>query len=171
MIQSRHGPLSHFRAYLALLGFVAACLAVGVLGGLVTIPNVAGWYRTIAKPGFTPPDWVFGPVWTTLYLGMAVAAWLVWRVPAKAAGTTARTRALGLFWAQLILNCAWSFLFFGAKLLAVSAVEIVILLGLVGACAIAMGRIQKLAALLFLPYFLWVAYASALTVAIWWLNS
>ena len=99
------------REWLALLGFVVLSFAAAGIGGLFTAPAVraGGWYYQIQKPSWTPPSWLFGPVWTALYLMMAVAAWLVWRQ----GGWAAQGGALGLFLVQLALNAAWSWLFFG----------------------------------------------------------
>ncbi len=98
--------------WIGLAGFIAICLLTGALGGWVTSQSVIEWYPTLNKPAWNPPAWVFAPVWTTLYVMMAVAAWLVWKE------TSARLRcspALVLFFVQLALNCLWSLLFFGAR--------------------------------------------------------
>jgi benzodiazapine receptor len=101
--------MSQLVRWTGLVAFVVACLAVGGLGAVVTTPEINGWYRTIAKPTWNPPDWVFGPVWTTLYVMMAIAAWLVWQKD----GWRAAVVPLTLFAIQLALNFAWSWIFFG----------------------------------------------------------
>ena len=150
--------------WITLLGFLALCFAVAGIGGAVTATSVETWYRTLMKPAFTPPDRVFGPVWTTLYAMMALAAWLVWRRIGW------RDQALRLFFAQLALNLAWSILFFGLHLVGLALVDIVVLLVLIAATTLAFWRINRWAGLLLVPYLLWVAYATALNGAIWLMN-
>lgn len=150
----------------ALAGLLALCLAVGGLGGMVTATSVDTWYPTLSKPGFTPPDWVFAPVWTALYLLMAVAAWRVWRCR----DAPDRSRALAVFGVQLALNLGWSVLFFGLQMVGAAAVEVIVLLAAIVACALLFRRIDGTAAVLLAPYALWVAYAAALTISIWTLN-
>lgn len=150
-----------------LVGFVALVMAVAWIGSAVTLPVIPTWYADLAKPSFTPPNWVFGPVWTTLYLMMAYAAWRVWR---GAAGAD-RGRALALWGGQLALNLAWSLLFFGGQLIGLALVDIfLLLLAIAGAMAL-FARIDRLAAWLLAPYLAWVAYAAALNFAIWRLNA
>ena len=98
-------------SWLGLVAFVVVCFAVSGVGGAITAPQIGGWYAGLAKPGWTPPGWVFGPVWSALYLGMAIAAWLVWRQ----GGLASAAAPLGLFGVQLALNLAWSWLFFGLE--------------------------------------------------------
>jgi len=156
------------RELLALLGFVVLCFAAAGFGALFTTPQTApgGWYSQIQKPSWTPPSWLFGPVWTALYLMMAVAGWWVWRQ----GGWGAQRGALGLFLVQLVLNAAWSWLFFGLRspswgLIGIALLWIAILLTL-----LAFFRVSPLAGWLMVPYFLWVSYASALNFTIWRLN-
>jgi tryptophan-rich sensory protein len=148
---------------LVLIGFVAICLLVGLIGGLATAPAIPTWYAGLAKPSFNPPAWIFGPVWTALYILMAVATWLVWRCG------NART-ALRLFAAQLLLNALWSPLFFGLKRIDLALLDIVLLLAAILATSIAFGRRSRLAALLFVPYLAWVAFATVLNFTLWRLN-
>lgn len=162
-LRARTGPR---RDLLALAGFVALCLSVAAAGGAVTATSVGTWYQSLEKPPFNPPDWVFAPVWTTLYLLMAVAAWRVWRAP----GSPKRVAALADFSVQLALNLAWSVLFFGLQLIAAALVEILFLLAAITMTTIRFRRIDPLAGTLFLPYLLWVAYATILNAALWWLN-
>lgn len=151
-------------SWIALLAFLAVCFAVAGIGGAVTATSVGTWYPTLAKPAFTPPDRVFGPVWTVLYAMMALAAWLAWRRVGW------RSWALLLFFAQLALNLLWSILFFGLQLVGLALVDIVVLVALIILTTIAFWRIDRRAGLLFVPYLLWVGYASALNGAIWRMN-
>ena len=150
--------------WLALAGFVLLCLAVGAIGGWATQPAIEGWYRVIAKPDWTPPDWVFAPVWTLLYIMMAVAAWLVWQSRRNIGP------ALGLFFVQLALNLAWSLIFFGLRAPGLAALEIAALWLLVALTMVAFFRRVRVAGLLFVPYLAWVSFAAALNIAIWRLN-
>jgi tryptophan-rich sensory protein len=154
-----------WRDWLGLLVSIAITGAVSIVGSAVTLPEIPGWYASLNKPWFTPPNWMFGPVWTTLYLMMAVAAWLVWR----AAFGQARG-ALALYALQLALNLLWSVLFFGLQRIGLAALEIVILDVAIIATIIAFRRFSQAAAWLMVPYLLWVGYATGLTVAIWRLN-
>ena len=157
---TRHGRAT----WLALLAFLAVCFAVAGISGAITRTSVDSWYPTLAKPAFTPPDWVFGPVWTVLYAMMALAAWLVWR------RVRWQGRALYLFFAQLALNLLWSIVFFGLQLVGAALVDIVVLAVLITLTAVAFWRIDRRAGLLFVPYLLWVVYAGALNGAIWRMN-
>lgn len=151
---------------LGLLLWVALCLAAGGLGGLVTTPAIPTWYAQLEKPAWTPPGWLFGPAWTTLYLLMAVAAWLVWR----RGGFAGQRRPLTLFLVQLALNAAWSFLFFGLRNPGLGLAEIVVLWAMIVATLLAFRRVSTAAALLLVPYLLWVTFATALNFEIWRLN-
>jgi len=159
------GP-TRARGLLALGGFLAPCLAVWALNGAVTATSVDGWYRTLSKPAFNPPDWVFAPVWSALYVMMALAAWLVWRRVGLAGGRI----ALSLWGVQLALNLAWSILFFGLNRIGLALVDIVLLLLAIATTTVAFWRIDARAGLLFLPYLLWVGYATVLNGALWALN-
>ena len=153
-------------SWLVLGGFLLLCLAVGYVGGRVTAPAVASWYPTLVKPSFNPPDWIFAPVWTLLYLLMGVAAWRVWRTPSQ----PRRRRALGLFMLQLALNLGWSLVFFGMRAIGAALIEILVLLAVIFATAIAFWRLDRWAGLLFLPYAVWVGFAAILNFTIWRLN-
>jgi benzodiazapine receptor len=149
-----------------LLAFVVVCLGIGALGGIATASSVETWYQTLQKPPFNPPDWVFAPVWTTLYILIGVSGWLVWRRVGFAGAKT----AFQVYAAQLVLNLAWSFLFFGAKALAAALIEVVVLLISIIATIILFRSHHRGAALLLVPYALWVSFASLLTASIWYLN-
>lgn len=157
------------RHSLALLGWVVLCEAAGVIGALFTAPAIPGWYAALAKPAFSPPPWVFGPVWTTLYLLMGVAAWMVWRD--KRAVPTMRRRALTLFALQLALNALWSPVFFGLHNLAGAFALIVLLWLAIIATFAAFARVSRSAAWLLAPYLAWVTFATYLTYALWSLNA
>jgi tryptophan-rich sensory protein len=146
------------------VGVLAAPLAVGAIGGVITAPRIQTWYRTLRRPPWTPPDAVFGPVWSTLYLLMGIAAILVRHADADPGD---RQLATALNRLQLGLNLAWSVAFFGARnpgagLLAITALWVAI-----AATVAAYARTQRTAALLLLPYLGWVSFAAALNAAIW----
>jgi benzodiazapine receptor len=149
----------------ALVLAVGICLLVGAIGGWVTATSVKTWYPTLAKPSFTPPDWIFGPVWTVLYVLMGIAAWRVWRAGSGRAGG-----ALALFAVQLAANLGWSIAFFGLRQIGAALVVIVVLEAMILATVVRFGRIDRLAAGLLVPYALWVAFATLLNAAIWRLN-
>lgn len=151
------------RSAAALALFLVACFAVSAIGGAVTAPEIDGWYRTLPKPWFTPPDGVFAPVWTVLYAAMAVAAWRVWR----RAGLAGAPGAFLLFAVQLALNLGWSLLFFGLHAVGAALLEISVLLAAVVATGVAFHRVDRTAGLLIVPYAAWVAYAAALNAGIW----
>jgi tryptophan-rich sensory protein len=152
--------------WIGLLLWIALSFAVAGMGGRWTAGEVKGWYRTLTRPSIAPPDWVFGPVWSILYAGMAVAAWRVW----LAAPTHTRTWALALFLLQLALNLTWSWIFFRKHAIGLALVEVVVLWVAVGATTLAFGRVAPLAAWLMAPYLAWVAFATALNAAFWRLN-
>lgn len=154
------------RDVLGLVAFVALCLVVSGIGGAITATSVGTWYQALQKPPFNPPDWVFAPVWTTLYILMAIAGWRVWRH----AGFDAGRSALAVFAVQLGLNLAWSFLFFGLQRIGPALVEIVILLIAIIVNAILFWRIDRWAGALLVPYVIWVAYATVLNASLWLLN-
>lgn len=140
---------------------------VGLTAAFATISSVAEWYPTLAQPSFTPPPWVFGPVWTALYLMMGVALYLVWRLDPAPPGAK---QALALYWIQLALNWAWSFLFFYFRAPGLALMEILALLVVLVWTTRAFDRYSRPAALLLAPYILWVGFATALNGGFWWLN-
>lgn len=149
-----------------LLVFLVLTFAFAGIGGAVTGPALETWYPALEKPAWNPPNWVFGPVWSFLYLTMAVAAWLVWRKRGLAA---ARVPLL-LFLLQLMLNAAWSGLFFGLHLPAAAFVDLVLLWLAIFATILAFRRSVALAGWLLTPYLAWVTYAGTLNLAIWLAN-
>jgi translocator protein len=145
---------------LALVGFIALCFSAAALGAF--FPPDA-WYAGLNKPSWNPPAWVFGPVWTALYLGMACAAWRVWRL--------ANVRVpLALFAVHLLLNAAWSPLFFGAHALGLAFLEIVVLWIAIATTGAVFYRRDRVAGLLFVPYLAWVSFAAVLNAVLWRLN-
>jgi tryptophan-rich sensory protein len=150
---------------LPFIGFLVLTLGVGAVSGIATAHAIDGWYATLTKPSFNPPNEIFGPVWTALYVLIGVAAWRVWRC------ISLNNKAMLLFFVQLALNFAWSFIFFEAHAIALALAEIVLLLLLILATMAAFWRIDRFAGLLFVPYAAWVAFATALSAAIWQLNS
>ena len=144
---------------------IVVSLAVGGIGGLVTASSVTTWYTGLIKPPFNPPNAVFGPVWTTLYVLMALAAWRVWRT-----GPIARRPGLILYAVQLALNLAWSLFFFGLRQPAIALAEIALLFAAVVATGVAFWRTDRAAGVMMIPYAAWVAFASVLNFEIWRLN-
>jgi len=146
----------------------AVSLGAGLIGSLVTIgggPQL--WYATLAKPFFTPPNWVFSPVWTVLYLLMGIAAFLVWRKGLVSAGVKT---ALAWFLVQLSLNALWTPVFFGLHRIGPALVVIVLLWAAIVATMRRFLRISRLAGVLLVPYLLWVSFAAVLNASLWHLN-
>jgi benzodiazapine receptor len=147
------------------------CLVVtfsaGFIGSLFTRTAISGWYSNLNKPFFTPPDWLFGPVWTGLYLLMAVSAFLIWQ---KGLANPAVKTALVLFLLQLILNLLWSPIFFGLKMPLLAFIEILLLCAAIILTILAFARISIFASVLLLPYILWTCFAAVLNFSIWLLN-
>ena len=152
--------------WIGLAIFLGICLGAGGLGAIATTPEIDGWYRTVAKPPWNPPNSVFGPVWSTLFVMMAVAAWLVWRP----AGFIAAKVPLLLFTVQLALNVAWSWIFFGLHQPGWAFVEIVILWAAIAVTMRAFFLRSQFAGWLLVPYLAWVSFAAVLNFAIWRLN-
>jgi len=151
------------RPAIAFLVCLAIVLAIASLGALFPPGD---WYAGLAKPSFNPPNWVFGPAGTTLYLMIAFATWLLWRAPAGAP----RSRALGWSAAHLVLNAAWTPMFFGLQQTGLALVVIVLMWFAILATVIAAWRVSRPAAWLLLPYLAWVTFATVLNAAIWRLN-
>lgn len=155
------------KSLLAAGASIGLALVVGAIGGIATSSSVGSWYATLNKPAFNPPGAVFGPVWTALYILMALAAWRVWRAPA---GDAPRRRALVLYGVQLALNLAWSLIFFGLRRPDLALLEIVVLLIAIIATTAAFARVDRPAAWMMAPYIAWVSFATLLTFSIWRLN-
>ncbi|UFH35999.1 TspO/MBR family protein [Flavobacterium acetivorans] len=147
---------------------VVTCLAIGYFSGIVTRSSIETWYPTLIKPSFNPPNWVFAPVWSMLYIMMGVAAALVW--DRMESDKEAVKRALLIFAIQLALNALWSYLFFGLHNPMLAGIEIVLLWLLIYETYIHFSKINKIAGYLILPYLAWVSFATVLNASIWWLN-
>lgn len=145
---------------------LVVCFAAAALGSLMTLPSIPTWYAALNKPFFSPPNWIFGPVWTVLYAMMAIAFWRVWTL---GRGTALQIAALA-FAIQLVLNVAWSGAFFGLHSPGLALVVIVALVLAIIATMGAFSRIDGLAAWLLAPYLAWVLFASGLNASVWWLN-
>ena len=150
---------------LALFGFVGAAFLAGAIGSWATIENVRSWYPALIKPAWNPPNWIFGPVWTTLYVLMGVAIWRAWR-----GGSPAARSLLRGYFVQLFFNALWSVLFFGLKQPAWALADIGVLWLLLIWLQCGLGRADRIAGWLWLPYVLWVSFATALNTAIVRLN-
>lgn len=153
----------------ALGSTLAALVALSLSFGAAFIGSrfgVGAWYATLAKPGWTPPNWLFGPVWSLLYLMMAVASWLVW----KRAGLAGAALPLAVFVLQLFLNAAWSWLFFGRHAIGLALLDIVLLWIAIAGTIVLFRGVDRRAGMLLVPYLLWVTYAAALNARIWQLN-
>ena len=142
-------------------------LFFGVLGGMITINSVRTWYPGIQKPSFNPPNWLFGPVWSTLFMIIGISAYLVW---IRRDSIVHFPRTVAVYFIQLILNLAWSFLFFYNHLIGAALIEIIALLVVIAINGIMFYKINRIAGLLFIPYFLWVSFATFLTYNIFILN-
>lgn len=150
---------------LGLLGWLAATFIAAAVGAAASA-QAGPFYAQLVRPGWAPPGWLFGPVWTALYVLMAIAAWLVWRV----GGFRAARSALSLFVVQLAVNALWSWLFFGMHRGALAFADIVLLWVLIVATLRAFWRIRPLGGALLVPYLLWVSFAAVLNYSIWQLN-
>lgn len=153
---------------MALIGFVGLCLLVWAANGAMTAGSVNGWYLTLVRPPLLPPDWVFGPVWTVLYVTIGVSAWLVWRRVDVAAH---RKRAALRIWGwQLLANALWPAAFFGLGRPGLGVAVIVLLWGSIVTTVRVFWPLQRGAAVLLLPYLGWVTFATYLNFGFWWLN-
>ena len=149
--------------YIKLMVSVGACLIVGFVAGIWTSSSISSWYSTLNKPSFNPPNWLFGPVWTVLYILMGIALYLVWN-------NHGSKIAVMFFVIQLVLNFLWSFLFFSLKNSLIAFIEILVLLMMIVTTTIEFYPISAAAAYLMIPYILWVSFASVLNFSIYWLN-
>lgn len=151
----------------SLLVAIAIPLIIGGIGGVVTANTVSSWYPTLNLPSWNPPNWIFGPVWTTLYILMGIAAWRVWRLGLD---EPAVRSALFFFGLQLLFNLGWSLLFFGAKRLDLALMEIFVLLALLLVTTLRFAALDRWAGWLLVPYLAWSTFATILNGTIWWLN-
>jgi tryptophan-rich sensory protein len=155
--------MSRGRTIPGLCGWLLACFAAAAMGGLF-MPGE--WYASLKKPSWNPPGWIFGPVWSALYAMMSVAAWLVW----KRGGFVVQRRPLALFLAQLVLNAAWTPLFFGLHRPGAAFAEILLLWLAIAWTIAAFWRVHRVAAWLLAPYLAWVGFAAVLNGTLWRLN-
>ncbi len=147
--------------------FVLLAFLAPAISAVLSISGPGDWYDSLNKPWFNPPNWVFGPVWFVLYCFMGVAAWLVWRK----GSVENLTWPLGLFVGQLVLNALWTPLFFGMQRPGLALVNILILWVAIAATGMSFYPLSRLGALLLLPYWLWVSFATILNASLWWLNT
>ncbi len=141
-------------------------LLIGGISGGLTASAIPTWYSTLSKPSFNPPNYLFGPVWTLLYILMGISLYLVWNSPQSAL----RKKALIIFAVQLAANFLWSILFFSMHLLFVSIIDILFMWALILSMIITFSKIKKVAGWMNIPYLLWVSFASVLNISFWWLN-
>jgi translocator protein len=153
--------------WIALIVSIIIAFGAAAIGGLSTTKSIPTWYRTLRKPWFNPPDWAFGPVWTILYLLMAVAAWLVWSENAVAPVLL----PLAFYGIQLALNTLWSYIFFARKEIDKAFVEIIALWIMILITTVLFWNVSQLAGVLMIPYISWVSIASALNYRVWKLNT
>jgi len=147
----------------SLVVWLVACFATASLGAVFPPSD---WYAALRKPPWNPPPWIFAPVWTALYAAMAVAAWRVWR----RGGWSEQRQALGFFIVQLVLNAAWTPLFFGLHRPGLALLDLTVLWLAIGATMVIFYREDRVAGFLFVPYFIWVSFAACLNFAVWGLN-
>ena len=155
--------VSRRRDVFGLAAFVVMCFGVSLLGGRAAQPALAHWYPELSKPDWTPPVWLFGPIWTLLYPMLAVAGWLAWREGRSRGGTL-------LFLLQMTLNAVWPWIFFAERRLGFALVCAVALWLAVTATLVAYWRVSRTASVLLLPDLAWLGFAAGLTAAIWWMN-
>jgi len=152
-------------------GLLALCIAIpllaGAIGSVFTMEAIPTWYATLQKPSFSPPAWVFGPVWTTLFILMGIALFIVVR---DGTGTAPVRHAVAVFAAQILVNTLWSFLFFGLRSPFLGLIDILLLVVLIAGTMVTFYRVSKAAAWLLAPYLCWVSFATAVNAAVWVLN-
>lgn len=150
---------------------VAVCLSAGFIGSIFTTPSIPGWYASLAKPSFNPPSWIFGPVWTILFILMGVSFYIVWKSEARnVVKRKAKRIAYSVFCLQFVLNILWSFLFFYMQCPLCAFVEIILLWFVIMATIIIFWKVSKSAAYLLIPYICWVSFATLLNFMIMILN-
>jgi benzodiazapine receptor len=152
---------------IGLIIWIVIAFIPGAVGNLFTLPSIPTWYAALVKPAFNPPNWIFGPVWTLLYITMGIGAYLIWE---KRKENTTVKYALVLFFAQLTLNGLWSIIFFGRHDIFLAFIEIILLWFLILATIIKFYQIRPFAGLILIPYLLWVSFAGVLNYSLWILN-
>lgn len=155
------------KSLLKLILAILICQSAGWIGSIFTTPSIQTWYATLTKPSFNPPNWVFAPVWTFLFLTMGVALWLIWRGGFKTLG---RQQALRVFIIQLCLNVLWSLVFFGLHQPGIALIEILLLWLAILITIIKFYKIDRWAGLILIPYIAWVSFAAVLNLMLWRLN-
>jgi len=153
---------------LRILLVVMTCVVIGYLSGMVTRESITTWYPTLVKPVFNPPNWIFAPVWTALYIMMGVAGGLVWN-QIEAQPELVKKGFL-FFIIQLGLNALWSYLFFGLHNPFLALIEVILLLLMIFETYVIFKKVDRIAGLLMVPYLAWVTFATILNASIWWLN-
>lgn len=143
-----------------LIAAIFICQSAGLIGSIFTFSAIPTWYLSLNKPSFSPPNYLFGPVWTILYTLMGISLYLTWE----------KKKVVKLFWAQLVLNAAWSIIFFGLKNIGLALVEIFILWTLILALVVKTNKVNKVASYLLIPYLLWVSFATVLNLSLYLLN-
>lgn len=146
---------------------VSVPVILGGVSGLFNVSAIDGWYQTINKPSWNPPSWIFGPVWTTLYVMMGIALYLVWKAEAS---SILKKTAISLFAIQFVLNFFWSFIFFNQQEMGWALVEIIVMWVFILLTIFAFANISKIAAWLLVPYICWVSFATILNYTLWHLN-
>ncbi len=156
--------------HIRLAASVIICLLAGIIGSLFTMPAIPSWYASLAKPAFSPPNWLFGPVWTILYILMGISLYLVWSKQGKSGMVKGKASALKVFAVQLALNALWSVLFFGLRSPALGFAGIVLLWISIAATMHLFRKIDRKAFWLLVPYILWVSFAAFLNFSVWMMN-
>jgi benzodiazapine receptor len=141
-------------------------LGIGGIAGMFTSEAIPGWYASLIQPSFNPPNWVFGPVWTTLYIILGISLFLIWKLPAS----KQRNQAILIFLVQLLLNFCWSFFFFYFKMIGLALIDIVALWIIIVVMLVQFYKMKPVAAYINIPYLLWVTFATALNLAYFFLN-
>jgi tryptophan-rich sensory protein len=153
--------------FLKFITSIVICILAGGVGTIFTLPAISTWYVTLIKPPFSPPNWIFGPVWTILYILMGISIYLIWKKGTKAKKTR---DAIYLFGIQLALNALWSPIFFGAKNLLLALIIIILMIVYIVKTIAAFNKVERKAGYLLYPYLLWVIFATFLNFSIWFLN-
>jgi tryptophan-rich sensory protein len=149
-----------------LIASILLPLGIGGIAGIFTSEAIPGWYATLHQPSFNPPNWVFGPVWTTLYIIMGISLFLIWKLPAS----KQRNQAILIFMVQLLFNFCWSFFFFYFKMIGLALIDISVLWIMIIFMLVRFYVIKPVAAYINIPYLLWVTFATALNMAYFFLN-
>ena len=162
-VKQKHLPIK----WGALIGWIVLCEAAGIIGSLFTVSSIPTWYASLVKPSFSPPNWLFGPVWTILYTLMGIAAYRIWRL-----GMSKKTvrSALFLFLFHLVLNAIWSIIFFGGQNIPLGFVDIAALWVTIIVLIFRFCTLDQISAYLLLPYLAWVSFATVLNYNLWLLN-